>query len=77
MFRNLTVNTVRGAPLNLAITADLEQYIAKQEGGVLVVNRVADYKRLLDSLSGGKQVTNRGQEPMHYGRLPYKDLKET
>ena len=50
MFRNLTVNTVRGALLNLAITADLERYIAKPQRGKVAVNRIADYKQLWTSI---------------------------
>ena len=46
---NVTVKTVQEVFLNLSLIADLEQYIAKLQRGVQAVNRVADYKKLLDS----------------------------
>ena len=60
MFCNLTANAVRGAPLNLAKTADLEQDIA--EVNVESVSRTQ--QAIAGHLSGGKQVINRGQESM-------------
>ena len=42
----LTANMVQESRLNLAIIADLEQYTAKLECGVLAVNRIANYNQL-------------------------------
>ena len=45
---NLAVNTVRGSTFKSGDNCGFEEYIAKPECGKVAVNRVADYKQLLD-----------------------------
>ena len=68
MFGDPTVKTVREALLNLAITADLEHYIAKLERGKAATeSQVTSNCR---TSFGKKTGTISSQEPMCMWRLP-------
>ena len=54
MFCDLTVKAVQGALSNLAIIADLEQYIAKLELGTAVAKSRRGLQAIADFSSGRK-----------------------
>ena len=71
------MNTVRGALSNPAIIADLERYIVKLERGRTVTESCRGLQTNCGHLSGGKQVTKRGNVPARYGEAIGKLLRES
>ena len=67
--------TVQASRLNLAIVADLKQYIAKLERGKKAAKIASRTQReIVGHLSGGKQVIDCGKNLCIADRLLYEDV---